>query len=129
MQCDAMLKEAFLEFLLEKGILDDAGVLQVLDYTREQTPPIGKLALKEKILTVHQITKILMDQADSGELFGDIGVKLGYLRPEQVTHLLEVQKKCVPGLPAVIGELGLAKAGDVKCCQEEFLESLASIIY
>lgn len=78
---------------------------------------------------MHQITKILMDQADSGELFGDIGVKLGYLKPEQVRHLLEVQKTCVPGLPAVISELGLAKAGDVKCCQEEFLESLAAILY
>src|SRR5262249_19882510 len=53
---------------------------------------IGALALRLGALTLNQIDAILQHQQANPKLFGEIGVQLGYMKPEAVARLIELQR-------------------------------------
>ncbi len=53
---------------------------------------IGALCLRFGIMDVDQLDHLLETQENEGGLFGEIGIRLGYLSEEIVNQLLEIQE-------------------------------------
>lgn len=53
---------------------------------------IGALALRLGALSLNQIDAILQHQQSNPKLFGEIGIQLGYLKPEFVQRLIDLQR-------------------------------------
>ena len=73
---------------------------------------IGSLALRLGVLSMDQIEQIIDQQADTAELFGEIGIGLGFLDKARVERLLELQRlhRCLDlgGLLVMEGNLELS---------------------
>ena len=121
------------ELLLYKGYISPeqhAKVLEIQQQTLGKVDPaskkrkedvlLGKLALKEKLLTQEQLNECLRLQAQEGEprTLGEVMVSLGYLTPEIIKKLLAKQNKRIMFCPACrlsFTVLSLSQGKDVKC--------------
>ena len=128
MGADTILQEVFVQFLRDRGEVTDDDILAALEYRREMTPPIGKLALQERLLTVKQVSRVLLAQCDSQLRFGQQAVELGFLVPAQVDELLELQARSRPGLPTCLVELGFMTRERMKKCRADFIEEAKALV-
>lgn len=101
-----MQSERFGSFLVNRGVVSEGDILEALDLQRKTRPPIGKIALFKKLLTMKQVVNILNEQCDTHKLFGEIAVELGFLKTEDVEKILEIQKKEGPLLGDALVKLG-----------------------
>ncbi len=128
MYCDQSLRDAYLKFLIEWEVLDEVKALDVLDQQQKETPPIGRLALKEGILDMKQIFSVLGAQVDSDLKFGEIAISLGFMTLPELEQLLTLQKNSRPGLNLIVTEMGLAKAETLQSLHKEFLSRVADLV-
>jgi len=107
--------QKFGQFLVTRGVVNEEAVINALNLQKERTLPIGKIALREKLLSVKQVFHILNEQGknyNNGQqgknykLFGQIAVELGYLTEQDVRKLLEIQQKSRPLLGELLVEIG-----------------------
>lgn len=83
-------------------LLENCGAIshEVADELRQKLgtpPPLGKILLDRHWLTMHQVAKILTQQADDPTaLFGQIAVELGFCRQAQVDEALTDQRQKAP---------------------------------
>jgi ribosomal protein L37AE/L43A len=102
------------QFLLREGYLTQDQHVEILTLQRKRLAAIdpihkvskeavllGKLALREKLLTEFNLNVCLRLQAQSGEkrTIGEILVAEGYLKPDQVKALLARQQKKIMSCP------------------------------
>lgn len=114
------LQEAFLDFLLNKGVVTEEDIFAAMEYRREKTPPVGRIALKEKMLTVRQVSRILMAQCDSGLPFGQQAVALGFWEPDMVDEILKLQRESRPSALAALLALGFLDQEQLEALRDEF---------
>lgn len=110
MQC-AFREMKFLVWLASRGELSPDQVVQVLARQTAGHRPIGRIALRRRMLSMEQIQEILHYQADHGGLFGTIAHEQGMLSGQQLRELLALQSRAIPSLDTVLQELGLIDAG------------------
>lgn len=122
------LCEAFLEHLIDADLIDADAAVRVLDEQRRQTPPIGRLALGEGILTMKQIFEVLRIQTDSGLRFGEQAIELGYMDEEQLVALLKFQRESRPSVGGLIYDLGYARKGELQKARREFMRQLEAVL-
>lgn len=118
------MRDAYLQFLVDRNILDDVAALDVRDVQQQQTPPIGRLAVVEGYLTMKQIFSIVKTQCDSDDRFGELAIKMGYLKTQQLLILLDIQRTKRPGLNAIIAQMGLADTKTLDTLRKEFLSCI-----
>lgn len=92
-------------FLVQHGRVTADDVLQALDHQRQCEVPIGKIALRERMLSVRQVFDVLNHQVESRTRFGEAARHLGYLTTEQVDHLLETQRRARPPIGQILLEM------------------------
>lgn len=73
---------------------------------RLKRPVIGKLALKQGMMSMAQVFRVLEQQAFTGELFGEVAVQLGYLNDVDLFKLLQLQAALAPALVDVLVNKG-----------------------
>ena len=73
---------------------------------RRKRPVIGKLALKQGMMSMAQVFRVLEQQAFTGELFGEVAVQLGYLNEVDLFKLLQLQAALAPALSEVLVSQG-----------------------
>lgn len=98
----------FGKFLVNRKIVDEEAILDALNYQRNETIPIGKVALKEDMLTMKQVLEILNVQSNKTnetKRFGEIAVELGYLKEKDIDYLLELQIKLRSPIGVILVEL------------------------
>ncbi len=122
------LCETYLQYLVDFKVLDEEQALRVLAAQKKGTPPIGKLALLQSLLSMKQVARVLAAQADMGMLFGEVAIALGYLQLTEVRGLLEKQRQARPQVNAIILEMGLATDEQLKALRADFLSSMAEIV-
>lgn len=122
------LTESFLNHLVKNNVLDPEGALQVLDAQRQQTPPIGRIALMAGYLNMKQVFEVLQVQADTGLRFGEQAIALGYLDERQLTDLLNEQRQQRPGAGHLIAEMGLARKGVLQKNRRQFLREMEALL-
>jgi len=100
----------------------------VLDKQQKETPPLGRLALKENVLTMKQVFKVLSAQSESDIRFGEMAISLSFMTNQQLMDLLKLQKKSRPSLNKIVTDMGLAKTETLKTLHVEFLEQIAELV-
>lgn len=77
---------------------------------RRKRPVIGKLALKQGMMSMAQVFRVLEQQAFTGELFGEVAVNLGFLNEVDLFKLLQLQAALAPALIDVLVAQGSISA-------------------
>lgn len=101
-----MSDHTFCKYLLEKGIVEEDAIYEALNIQRDNSRPIGQIALKERRLTVKQVFAVLDAQVDDKRRFGEIAVDLGYVQAEDIEDLLLIQQKERPDIGEILLDLG-----------------------
>jgi hypothetical protein len=122
------MRDAYLQFLVECEILDEVQALDVLERQRQDTPPVGRLALVENYMTMKEITRVVKALSDTDMRFGEMAIQMGYLKTTQLLVLLDIQRKKRPGLNKIIVELGLSDEVTLKTLQKVFLSRIRALV-
>jgi len=122
------MRDAYLQYLVDQNILDEVAALDVRDQQQRETPPIGRLAVVEGVLTMKQIFSILNAQGDSDRRFGELAIQMGFMKTQQLLILLDIQRKKRPGLNGIIVEMGLSDAETLNTLRKEFLSCIKKMV-
>ncbi len=122
------MRDAYLQFLIEMGILDEATALEVRDCQQQETPPIGRLAVIEGVLTMKQIFSVLNAQVDSDRRFGELAIEMGYMNTQQLLILLDIQRTKRPGLNGIIARMGLTDEETLTTLRKDFLDRMKEMV-
>ncbi len=125
---DLQFSEGFAQFLVQREIIAPDTALQALDLQRAATPPVGRLALEQQLLTMRQVFTVLAAQADSGRRFGEQAVLMDYLDDEQLSALLSHQRQVRPGLSAILYDMGALPKRDLQKHRRAYLRELESTL-
>jgi CheY-specific phosphatase CheX len=105
------LARFFGQYLLEKGILSRQQLLDALAKQRSKVEKLGELAVRKGYLKPEDVERIHREQQKTDLFFGQLAVKMGLLTEEQVNELLNIQRSNHVFLGEVLVELGyLTKA-------------------
>ncbi len=122
------MRDAYLQFLVDQNVLDEVAALDVRDMQQQETPPIGRLAVVEGVLTMKQIFRILNAQGDSDRRFGELAIQMGFMKTPQLLILLDIQRTKRPGLNKIIMEMGLADSKTLGTLRKEFLATIKEMV-
>ncbi len=86
------MRKAFIDFLVEQGLVPPQRADELLGTVRTTMQPIGAIAFSYGMITDQDIDKILDAQQHYGRQFGVIAIEMGLLTPDQVNILLCVQQ-------------------------------------
>ena len=84
----------FVVYLYQQGRLDAVESMVVMDSLVKRRPPIGRIAVREGLLSVKEVMTILAAQSDAGPRirFGEMAVRMGYLTEGDLDWLLRTQQ-------------------------------------
>lgn len=122
------LTESFLDHLIKIEVIDAEAALHVLDEQRQQTPPIGRIALLHGYLNMKQVFEILQVQVDTGLRFGEQAIVLNHLNEIQLTEMLEEQRNSKPGVGGILCDLGYVKKGVLNKSRRDFMRDLETML-
>jgi len=122
------LAESYLNHLITRNVINAETALHVLDTQRQQTPPIGRIALLAGYLDMKQVFEVLQVQADTGLRFGEQAIALGYLDDRQLGELLAEQRNSCPSVGHVLHEMGLASKAVLQENRREFLHEMEAVL-
>ena len=88
--------------LLSTGEVTLSQIQEAAELRRRKRPVIGKLALKQGMMSMAQVFRVLEKQAFTGELFGEVAVQLGFLNEVDLFKLLQLQAALAPALSDVL---------------------------
>ncbi len=125
---DQPVRDAYLQFLVEWGALDEVHALDVLAQQSKETPPIGRLALEANVLSMKQVFQILNAQADSDMRFGEIAIALGFMNGDELIELLKTQNQRRPGLNKLIAQMGFSEESTLKTLRQEFFSHVDVLV-
>lgn len=126
-----MVKNMFGQFLIDLEIVDEAAVYEALNIQKSQKIPIGKIAIRDRVLTVKQVINILNAQAEieiHAHLqipFGKIAIERGYLDEPQVKGLLAIQKKIVQPIGEILVKMKKIDRDVLEKMLKEFKEVMS----
>jgi len=86
------MREAFLQYLLDQGVVEPATLSGLRGAMRMAPEPIGSIAFSFGLLGPGDVELVLDAQRRDYAPFGEIAIREGLLTREQVTQLLYVQQ-------------------------------------
>jgi len=120
-----MFSQFFGQFLLNRGYLTSAELLDVLNRTSQAHVRLGVMAMGHKLLTADQVEEIHAIQAREDKRFGQIALDLGYLTGDQLDELLAGQKNEHMQMVQVLLDSKLFSLDDLDRLLEEYRDSNA----
>lgn len=115
-------------FLVNEGVITRDEFFEVSALQAVRTDPIGKVALKERYLTISQVMTVLAEQATSGERFGEVAVRLEFLTNQALWRLLFLQMEQTPSFLELTVELGIFDEAKARDMARAFRMSNADIV-
>jgi hypothetical protein len=115
----------FCIFLFEEGLLSADACLLVLRTQSRRTPPLGRLIIKHRFLSMGQLTVLLGKQLESGAPLGQLAVREQLLTEDQLNLLIEQQRKETPAALEIVRELGLLASSRLDDAHQKFLTTLS----
>ena len=113
----------FGEFLVEKKIVREEDLIQVLDAQKAKRIPLGQLAVKEKFLEAKQLFKILTAQRKQGDgavNFGAVAIEMGFMSAEKMEELVKIQNETNDLLGDILVEQGFITRSELLQRLKEF---------
>lgn len=99
-------------YLVRCGAVTCEQFVDALEARFAAQSPIGQIALREKKLSVKQVSEILSEQANSPKMFGEIAIEKGYLTDLDIHDLLARQKAQLESLANIFIRRGLLTEKD-----------------
>lgn len=112
----------FCLFLHEQGLIGDRDCVRALREISDRTPPLGRLAIRSKLLTVAQLRDLLGKQTAGGGPIGHLAVTEGLLSVEQLRVLVEKQREGTPHGREIVSELEILTPEAVERAWSKFLQ-------
>jgi CheY-specific phosphatase CheX len=81
----------FGDYLLEKNIISNSQLEDVISQQQTSRAKLGLIAVSEKLLSAKQAEELNELQKHKDSRFGDIAIEKGYLLSEEVNYLLNLQ--------------------------------------
>ena len=116
----------FGSYLIEQGLVTREQVLQALDTQHIFRVPIGRIAVSEGKMSETQVLETLNCHTDYDQSFGAAALKLGFLRTDDLQHLLRVQKAETRLIGEILVEMGAIDRPTMESKLQEFLEAAES---
>lgn len=88
-----MYDKFFGSYLLNKNILTNESLREILEHMQTVRIKVGTLAMKEGLMNGTQVEEVFQLQKVQDKKFGEIAVEKGYLTNDQVERLLEHQSE------------------------------------
>jgi len=108
----------FWRFLKDAGVISAPTALEIEQSVRDRWLPVGRILLREKHISVQQMTTLLKLQSEeTGMRVGDLAVREGFCTQEDVDAALEVQRESCPHPLTIL-------ASDDSIDREALLEAL-----
>ncbi len=121
---DAPIRPAmFGKYLVDRGLLREADLIEALDRQVSQRVTIGRLAYQLGLLTLDQLMKVLDAQKKSPLRFGALAVELGFLTADQVETLVASQRDAKVPLGQIIAGLGFVAPEKIDAELKVYLKS------
>lgn len=115
----------FATYLVKRGLVSPAEFVEALERELYSRPPLGRIALLERKITMRQLFSILKDQSDSHQPFGKIAVDLGFMSEEDLGNLLLKQANCKPDMIDFLVEMGVIDQATLAAEKEAFYQEMA----
>lgn len=96
----------FCLFLVDEGAITEAQCVHVLRLVCQRTPPLGRLIVKTKILTMAQLRSLIERQSQQGGALGHLAMAEGLLSADQVAQLVDLQRAETPDPKTILADLG-----------------------
>ena len=111
----------FGSFLVERGAATRGQVLAARDAQKRTRPPIGRVALKARVLESAQVFGILAYQARNPSVrFGEAAIALGALDRHQVEELLRAQRAQTAPLEDLLIKAGVLDEATARALRRAF---------
>ena len=117
-----MLNQYFGHYLLNKGILNNVQLREVLDAERSVKVKLGLLAVNAGAMTAAQVEDIHNLQRTRDQRFGDLAVAMGFLTSVQVDQLLASQQEGHLSIMQAITDKNYMSLGAVETALRDFRE-------
>jgi len=115
-----MLNQYFGHYLLNKGILNNVQLREVLDAERSVKVKLGLLAVNAGVMTAAQVEDIHNLQRTRDQRFGDLAVAMGFLTSVQVEQLLASQQEGHLSIMQVISDKNYMTLGAIETELSDF---------
>lgn len=91
---DALPKQELLigQFLYYSGLISWRTLIEAILWQRKQRPPIGQIARHWRLLSSHDVQRILIERSHR-EKFGEYALRKGYITPFQLMALIGKQRR------------------------------------
>ncbi|MCA9245958.1 MAG: hypothetical protein KDA42_02555 [Planctomycetales bacterium] len=113
-------------YLVRRGVISAVQLVDALEYQHRASIQLGSLAIERKRLTMHQVIRILDQQALDPRPFGELAIELGFLTETDLALLLKEQADNTPSLTQILIDLGFASEGQLRREAERFHSLCAS---
>jgi hypothetical protein len=114
----------FCIYLTRRGLITSSQCVQVLATVCEQTPPFGRLAIREKALSLQQVAGLLHSVPERTIPLGELAVRAGLMDDLTRNRILELQRNETPSVQQVLVALGILAQRVVEREHERFLGSM-----
>lgn len=105
----------FAMYLVDNGVMTCEDFFEALKLQIHSRPQLGALAIDTRRLSFRQVSAILSHQCDEpNQRFGEIAMRLGYLKEEELSALLVEQAKRVTPLTDVLVENGFLSEAELE---------------
>ena len=111
----------FGKYLVDRGLLREADLIDALDRQATQRITIGRLAYQLGLMTLDQVVKVLDAQKKNPLRFGALAVELGFLTADQLETLVESQRDARVPLGQIIATLGFVAPEKVAEALKQYL--------
>ena len=116
------MKRAFLEFLIDRGVISRQDVKELQENFHARSQPIGTIAGRNGLIRQEDIDAILSQQKHRHRPFGEIAIELGIMSYDQVDNILFVQR--VERVTAVAERLVITG----RCRRREILQEMVHFL-
>jgi hypothetical protein len=98
-------------YLVENGVLSCEDFYEALKLQLRSRPQLGGLAIEMRKLSARDVFAVLRRQCESpADMFGELAVKLGYLTPDDLGHLIHEQSVRLKPFQEILVEAGMLSA-------------------
>ena len=81
----------FLDFLVDQYLLTEEEVEQIRTSTASSSGRLGRLLLRERVLNMSQMVRVLRMQRATGKRIGDLAVEMGFASRAAVERVAAMQ--------------------------------------
>lgn len=115
----------FVQFLLDRELIDDEAAERVRERARTERSAIGQVLVMRGELSVRQVMNVLERQADEpGVRFGELAVRLGYLTTVQLEAALQFQQSHRRHQVTIVRDEGLLRGPELNGAVVNYVQLL-----